>query len=66
MNRAQYKTEEELVEKAISILLKELGPVETSRFMTLPQKRRVESIRRHREWQKSLNKEEFFRDIFAT
>lgn len=66
MNRAQYKTEEELVEKAVSILLKELGPVETSRFMTLPQKKRSESVRRHRDWQKGLNKEEFFRDIFTT
>jgi hypothetical protein len=65
MSRVQYKTEEELVEKAVSILLKELGPVETSRFMTLPQKRRTESLRRHREWQKSLDREAFFREIFT-
>ncbi len=63
--KTQYKTEEELVKKAITVLLKELGPVETSRFMTLPQKNRIESVRRHREWQKSLDKNEFLRDIFG-
>ena len=60
----KYITEEELVAKAVSALLKELGPVETSRFMTLPQKKRIESVKRHRDWQKTLNKDEFFRTIF--
>ena len=62
----KYITEEELVTKAISVLLKELGPVETGRFMTLPQKKRIESVKRHREWQKTLDKDEFFRIIFGS
>lgn len=57
--------EEELVEKAISVLLKELGPVETSRFINLPKKIRMESVRRHREWQKTLDKKKFFSEIFT-
>ena len=60
----KYITEEELVTRAISILLKELGPVETSRFITLPQKKRIESVKRHRDWQNTLNKDEFFRTLF--
>ena len=60
----KYITEEELVTKAISVLLKEPGPVETGRFMTLPQKKRIESVKRHRDWQKTLNKDDFFRTIF--
>jgi len=62
----KYITEEELVSKAISVLLKELGPVETSRFITLPQKKRIESVKRHRDWQKTLNKDEFFKAIFES
>ena len=64
--KVQYKTEEELVEKAVSILLKELGPIETSRFMNLPQKKRIESVRRHRQWQQTLNKQDFLKTIFST
>jgi hypothetical protein len=66
MRPIQYKTEEELIEKAVSILLKELGPVDTNRFMTMPQKKRMESVRRHREWQKSLSKEELFKELFTS
>lgn len=62
----KYITEEELVTKAISVLLKELGHVETSRFMALPQKKRIESVKRHRDWQKTLNKDEFFTTIFGS
>jgi len=62
----KYFTEEERVTKTISALLKELRPVETSRFMTLHQKKRIESVKRHREWQKTLNKDKFFRTIFGS
>lgn len=66
MSPIQYKTEEELIEKAVSILLKELGPVDTNRFMTMPQKKRMESVRRHRQWQKSVSKEELFKELFPS
>ena len=65
MKAAQYMSEEELVEKAIKILMEGLGPVETSRFITLPQKRRIESVRRHRQWQKTLDKDVFFDNVFG-
>jgi hypothetical protein len=66
MKAAQYMSEEELVQKAINILMQELGPVETSRFINLPRKKRVESVRRHRQWQKTLDKDTFFEKIFGS
>lgn len=66
MKVAQYMSEEELVQKAINILMQELGPVETSRFINLPRKKRIESVRRHRQWQKTLDKDTFFEKIFVS
>ncbi len=65
MKQTQYITEEELVEKAVTILLKELGPLETSRFINLPKRKRLESVRQHQEWQKTLDKTAFLDDIFS-
>jgi len=39
--------------------------VETIRFINLPKKRRLESVKRHREWQKLLNKDRFFDEVFG-
>ena len=66
MKAARYMNEEELVQKAIRLLMQELGPVETSRFINLPRKKRVESVKRHREWQKTLDKDTFFNSVFGS
>ena len=57
--------EDELIEKAVGILMRGLGPVETSRFLALPPGKRSESVRRHRAWQAKLDKDEFFDTAFA-
>lgn len=57
--------EEKLAEVAIEALLDRLGPVETNRFLTLPRKKRMESVKRHRQWQQQLDKDAFFNKIFA-
>jgi len=49
----------------VEALIKELGPMEAIRFMTIPKKKRMESVKRHRVWQKALEKEKFFNEIFA-
>ena len=59
MRATKYMTEELMVKKAIRALIGELGPIEANRFLNMPRKKRIESVRRHREWQKSLNKEIF-------
>lgn len=64
MSTAKYLEEEIVIKRAIEVLIKELGPVEAIRFVNMPRKKRLESIRRHREWQKMLNKEQFFKEVF--
>ena len=65
MKQSQFLSEEVLVQKAIEVLMGTLGPVETIRFLSLPEKKRTESVKRHREWQAQLEKEQFFNDIFG-
>jgi len=60
-----FTDEEQLITKAVDVLIKELGPVEASRFLTLPKKRRTESVKRHRQWQAQLQQEEFFTRVFG-
>jgi hypothetical protein len=65
MKRKKYMEEEKIIKKAMDVLIKELGPVEAMRFLTLPKIKRMESIKRHRNWQKMLNKDKFFDEIFT-
>lgn len=54
-----------VIQKGIDALVKALGPVEAMRFINLPKRKRIESVKRHREWQKHLNKDRFFDEVFA-
>lgn len=65
MKETKYQGEEEILKKGITVLLKELGPVETARFLNIPRKKRIESVKRHRVWQATLSKEEFLNEIFS-
>jgi len=56
--------EEELIQKAVQILSKTLGPVETSRFLSIHFNKRKDSLKRHYDWQKALKKKAFFDEIF--
>lgn len=60
-----FTDEERLVTRAVDVLVRELGPVEASRFLSLPPKKRLESVKRHREWQARLKTDEFFHRIFG-
>ena len=66
MSIAKYMDEEDVIKKAMEVLLKELGPIETIRFINMPKKKRIESVKRHREWQKQLDKEKFLDEVFST
>ena len=65
MKTEKYMDQELLIKKALGALIKELGPIETLRFLNLPKEKRLESVQRHQRWQKGLNKEEFLNEIFA-
>lgn len=64
MNQGIYTNEEELLKKAINLLTEKLGPIETSRFLSISKTKRMESVKKHRRWQNGLNKDEFFKEIF--
>ena len=65
MKAIKYMDEELMLKKAIKALIMELGPIEANRFINMPRKKRIESVKRHREWQKHLDKDRFFDQIFT-
>ncbi len=64
MRDNKFINEEELLHKAIGILTEKLGPLETSRFLSISNKRREESIKRHNRWQATLDKKMLFDEVF--
>jgi len=64
MRVVKYMDEDTLIRKSIEVLMEKIGPVETIRFINIPRKRKLESVRRHKEWQKMLDKEKFFDEVF--
>lgn len=65
MKQVTYMDEDVVIKKGMAALIKELGPVEAVRFITIPKMKRMESVRRHREWQKLLDKDRFFDEVFG-
>jgi len=65
MRSVKYMDEELMVKKAIKALIGELGPVEANRFINMPRKKRTDGVKRHREWQKHLDKDKFFKEVFS-
>ena len=65
MKAERYMDEDTLIRKSIKVLIDTLGPIETIRFLNLPRKKRIESVKRHREWQKMLDKDKFFNEVFG-
>lgn len=48
MKTVKYMDEETVIKKGMEALIKELGHMEAIRFMTIPKKKRMESVKRHR------------------
>ena len=65
MKTKRYLPDEVLIERGVTALMDALGPVETTRFLNLRRSRRMESVRRHRRWQASLEPKEFFDSVFG-
>ena len=60
MKSSALMEEDKLVRKALDSLMERLGPVETQRFLSLPARKRQDSLRRHHLWQRGLKKDTFF------
>jgi hypothetical protein len=56
--------DKELMEKGAKILFKELGYTDAIRFLSIPRDIREESVKRHRKWQKGVDKDVFFDQAF--
>lgn len=54
-----------LLDKGIEILFRELGNVDAIRFLSMPREKRLESVKRHRKWQQTLDNETFLDDLFG-
>ena len=65
MSEHVVMTEEQLIKKAVQVLIREFGPVEASRFLSIPQHKREDSLKHHQTWQNGLNKETFFNQVFS-
>ena len=64
MKNHAFLQEDEMIRRAIHALMDQLGPIETARFLALPRQRRLDSVRRHRQWQASLDFDHFFAQVF--
>ena len=51
--------DKDLIEKGTKILFRELGYTDAIRFLAIPRDLREESVKRHRKWQESLDKDVF-------
>ena len=47
MSEHSVMNEEQLIEKAVQLLVREFGSVEASRFLAIPQHKRNDSLKRH-------------------
>ncbi|MBD3315194.1 MAG: hypothetical protein GF344_05360 [Chitinivibrionales bacterium] len=61
MKKLKALDQHEVIERGVDALYKELGPAEARRFIALTHpSRREDSVARHRRWQASLKKDDFF------
>ena len=65
MKTPTYLPDDELIQKALTALMQALGPVETMRFLNLPRQQRLESVKRHRQWQETLEEIQFYDQVFG-
>ncbi len=66
MTPTKLMSDKDLIRKGTEILIKNLGYTETLRFLSMPKEKRMDSVQRHREWQETLNKNDFFDKVFTT
>jgi hypothetical protein len=60
-----YLPEDKVVRLGVEALVRDLGPVEAVRFLSLRQQRILDSVIQHRRWQDSLDRERFFDQVFG-
>ncbi len=66
MRPTKLTTEEQLIARALDALVERFGILDTNRFVSMATKERIESVKCHRMWQKTLDKERFFDEAFRS
>ena len=52
-------------EEELEALMTAFGPLEATRFLTLPRDHTMDAVQRHREWQANLDQQQFFDQVFG-
>jgi hypothetical protein len=65
MKNAAYLSDERLVRRAVEVLVDELGPAETVRFLSIRRTRRLDVVARHRRWQQTVDPAAFLTELFG-
>ena len=66
MKEETFLEEDVLIHRAVDALMKSLGSALTKRFLSLNNNRkRTESVKRHKQWQNNLNRKNFLKEILA-
>ena len=66
MSITKLMPDKDLIKKVTELLFKDLGYTDAIRFLSLPKEQLQESVKRHRNWQDSLDKETFYDDVFLS
>ena len=66
MSITRLMPDKDLIDKVTELLFKELGYTDAVRFLSLPKEQRLDSVKRHRNWQESLDKETFLNDVLPS
>jgi len=64
MKQSTMMNETQLIQQAIVVLIEKLGTTDANRFLSLKSPDRLDSVLRHQTWQKTLDKDTFFDDVF--
>jgi hypothetical protein len=65
MSTSNFLPEEMMIKRGLEALMRELGPVEAARFMSLPRSRYRDYVQWHREWQAGLDAQQLFDQVFG-
>jgi hypothetical protein len=65
MKTTRQMNDELIIQKGMELLLNGLGPLETMQFLNIPREKKIDSVKRHRDWQKQLDQKQFFDKVFS-
>jgi hypothetical protein len=65
MNAQTYMAEDTVIQRGIEALMNALGPIETAHFLNLPNRRILDYVAWHRQWQENLDMALFLDEVFG-